>query len=141
MNGQDRRPSPGYLFTLSLAMAGLAASAIGLGSALRLAAGKDPTDALQFEGTAVFAAALLLGFVYRLIFWNKVSPRAQNMVRVFLACVLEVGVLISILAIVFTLKATSAGSGTRLILPIMFSATSAICQIASVTWLLRYRRE
>ena len=129
-----RPVSVGYLITLALAMTGMVFVAIGLGGSLEARAGHDPLDAINVAGLPTFFFMWFLMYLFRLIFWKKVPERRQAQVRGFVTAVLSLEVLCASLAIVLL---TSTGGVTA----IAFTILGALCQIATVTWLVRYRHE
>jgi hypothetical protein len=61
-NAAAIRPSPGYLYSLSIAAVGLPFTAIALSGALRGRAGGDPMRAMDFDGVIFFLLAFCVGF-------------------------------------------------------------------------------
>lgn len=139
-----RRPSPWYLFHLAIAIAGIAFIAFSLGGELRIRSGLNAADALNHEGAVAFAFALSLGYVFRLIFWAKVPATYQALVRTLLSAILCAEVVFS--AIAAFLLATqgdirpTGGDGATIMVTI-FTAIGVLCQISTIIWLVRYRRE
>lgn len=139
-----RRPSPQYLFHLAIAIIGIAALSVALGGELRIRSGLDATDALNHEGAVAFALALSLGYVSRLIFWDRVQPRYQALTRNVLSLILCVELALAIVTIFFvttsgSIKPVGGESSTGTVM--WFTIPGVLCQISTVIWLLRYRRE
>ncbi len=131
----NMRPvSVGYLVTLGFAMSGIVFVAIGLGGVFEARAGRDPMDAINLAGLPAFLFTWFLLYFFRLIFWRKVPERRQAQARAFLTTVLVVEVFSAMLAILLLFP--NAGG-----VEVALAALGAIFQIATVTWLVRYRHE
>ncbi|TWB21734.1 MULTISPECIES: hypothetical protein [Nitrospirillum] len=134
-----RRPSPGYLFHLALAVVGITFLAIGLDGSLKLRAQLDPVEALDGAGLVGFLFSWALVFGFRLIFWGRVPSQTQGLVRLLLSAIFAVEVVATIVALglLFTQPGGVGGS----VLVTVFTLAAALCQISTIIWLLRYRKE
>ena len=126
---------PGYLLTLSLALVSLPCLGIGLGGLLIQRRGGHPLDAMNGVGLVCFVAAYAVVFSMRLIFWPKAPPGLRAAVRVAITLVLCVLLVASAYA-VFVAATTSNADGTSF----YFVVLAAFSQVATVIWLLRYRK-
>lgn len=139
-----RRPSTWHLFHLAMAIVGITALSIGLGGELRIRAGLNGTDALNHEGVAALVFALSLGYAFRLIFWGKVPPHDQALARNLLSLILCAEIVLAVVALY--LRATQgdvqpADGAAGMVVATVFTVAGVLCQISTVIWLLRYRRE
>ena len=130
-----RRASPGYLLTFALAATGVFFLTIGVDGAWRSRHGLDPSDALNHSGVVALVAAFALAFLFRLIFWERVTGKMQDAVRGFLTLVIGGLVVATVAGAIYVYRAP-AGSLAQ-----VFTAFAILSQIASVVWLLKYRRE
>lgn len=140
----QRRPSPWYLFHLAIAMAGIAFLVFGFGGELRIRAGLDAFQALNHEGLAAFVFALSLGYLFRLIFWRRIPSPYQALVRNLLSLILCAEIALAVVTI-FLLTTQGnvqpVGGESSSIVVVVFTSLGTLCQISTVIWLLRYRRE
>ncbi|MEE3627490.1 hypothetical protein UCD39_26535 [Nitrospirillum sp. BR 11752] len=139
-----RRPSPGYLYSLALAGAGLAFLSVSLGGSLAILKHGDVLDIYGTVTPYVFAFALCIGFLYRLIFSPRISPPLQALVRKFITSILVLEVIGTGVALILFYNQRSISpppdDGDRVIVTI-FMVFTGICQIPTILWLLRYRKE
>lgn len=124
----------GYLITFAFALVGLTFLGIGLGATLEARAGHDPLDGINAVGLPVFVFSWLLMYIFRLIFWRKVPEHRQAQARGFVTAILVSELIAAGVAV--ALLASSGG-----VVAAAFTGLGALCQIATVTWLVRYRRE
>lgn len=129
-----RPVSVGYLINLGFALVGLALLGIGFGATLEARAGHDPLDGINAVGLPALIFSWLLMYVVRLIFWRRVPERGQAQARGFVISVLVLELVVAGAAI--TLLTSSGG-----VVAAAFTCLGALCQIATVTWLIRYRKE
>lgn len=137
-----RPPTKWYLLNLVISMIGMPALVIGFGAEIRIRLGVDVFSAIDREG---FAALLFSGFVlyaFRIIFWNHVPERWQNLTRNLVILTLCAELMLAAVAVllVATQGNISAPSGGTFI-AIWFTGCGVLCQISTALWLLRYRRE
>jgi hypothetical protein len=138
-NAAAIRPSPGYLYSLSIAAVGLPFTAIALSGALRGRAGGDPMRAMDFDGVIFFLLAFCVGFSIRLLFWPRARTGLRTLVRLLVTSIFTLEILASLLAV---LLAWQLPSTTRnIFLPHTFSVLGILCQLATTVWLVRYRSE
>ncbi|MDZ5645721.1 hypothetical protein [Nitrospirillum sp. BR 11828] len=139
-----RRPSPGYLLNLSLASAGLAGLSVSLGGSLAIIKHADAIAVYGDVTPYVFVFALSIGYLYRLIFYSRVQPAIQNLVRCFLTAIFSIELIgfCAALAAFYLQWSTfpPPDVGDR-ILVTTFTVFTVVCQIGTVLWLLRYRKE
>lgn len=117
---------------------------IGLDGAILLRGGRNPVDAMGPPGLTAFVFTFVLCFVARLTFWDKASIAWQSAARTFISVAFIATVLLTACALAlfaFGMNGLRPAAGYDTSLPITFTLLAALCQIASVTWLLRYRRE
>lgn len=143
-----RRPSSWYVFHLNIMMLGMVFLSLGLGGEIRMRMGLASSDAINHEGTWMLIFCGLMGYWFRLIFWGRVSPRYQNMVRIVLTTLLATGLPLAVVTIfsVVTLGDSPfpedpiyMHSGP--LIAAIFTTIGALCQISTVIWLMRYRTE
>ncbi|MEA1649112.1 hypothetical protein UAJ10_08775 [Nitrospirillum sp. BR 11164] len=139
-----RQPSPGYLYSLALAGVGLAFLSVGLGGTLAILKHADVLAVYGSVTPFVFTFALSLGFLYRLIFSARVSASLQALVRQFITLIFILEVIGAVVALVLFYVQWSVSpppdDGDRAIVSI-FMVFTCLCQIPTVIWLLRYRKE
>lgn len=92
----------------------------------------------------MFAFRLTWRYTIRLIFWGRVPPRYQDMVRtaltIFIACGLPLAAItIFFVATQVDIRSSDAKGDTLLIL--WSTVIGVLCQISTIIWLLRYRKE
>lgn len=139
-----RKPSRGYIVSLGVALVGLTTLVMGLGGELRYRAGLDATDVIDHEGLWAFIFSLSWGYWFRLIFWGRVPPSYQNLVRTVLSAVLIAELPLAAAAAFMAVTQGVPQSGDQVAETIMigiFTAAGTLCQISTVIWLLRYRKE
>lgn len=135
MSGTGLRPiAPGYLFSLVMALVSLPCLGIGLGGLLIQRAGGNPLDAMNGVGFICFAAAFVVLFAMRLIFWPKAPPGLRVAVRTAITLLLCALLTVSIYA-VFVAATTPNADGTSF----YFVVLAAVSQIATIFWLVQYR--
>lgn len=139
-----RPPSPKYLMHLAFAFVGITTLTTALGGEIRMRASADVTNALSHEGLWMFIFCGLCGYWFRLIFWGRVPPRYQDMVRTTLTVFVTTGPLLAAVAVFLVatqgnVQSSDTWADTFFIR--CFTAYGALCQISSVIWLLRYRKE
>lgn len=132
------------MFHLAIAAAGITWLTMVIGGELRIRAGLDPFEALNHEGAVAFVFSLSLGYVFRLIFWDRVSQRHQDFVRKFVSLIFCTEIILAAAGVFLRLtqanvQGTHDKSGT--IVMTVFLIFGLLCQISTVIWLLRYRRE
>jgi hypothetical protein len=139
-----RKPSRGYIISLGVALVGLATLGMGLGGEVRYRAGLDATDVIDHEGLWVFIFSLSWGYWFRLIFWDRVPLNYQNLVRTVLSALLIAELPLAIVAAFMAItqgKPLTDDQVAATIMIGMFTVIGVLCQISTVIWLLRYRKE
>lgn len=139
-----RRPSAWYLFHLAIAALGITWLTMALGGELRIRAGLDAFGTLRQEGPVAFIFSLSIGYMFRLIFWDKAPDRYRGPIRNCLGLIFFVEPILAIVAVLarFTqgnVQVVGGDSGTAVVT--IFTVFGVLCQISTVIWLLRYRRE
>ena len=137
-----RRFSTGYGVTVGIALAGLVFVSITAGAVFEARTGGDPESAINPFGLFGFLLTWTFLYLIRLIFWEKMSERRQAQMRAIVTGLLTLEVLTTVLVAVLLM----AGAGRSSTDPSATTAiwtcvVAALCQIATVTWLVRYRRE
>ena len=137
-----RRFSTGWGVTSALALVGLVFLSMTFGGTLQLRRGGDPFDALDSWGVPAFFVIWALMYLMRVIFWRRVPVRRQMQVRIFFVG-LFMCELLAYAAGVWFLARTNAGPhpSSNANGPVITIGIAGVCQIATVVWLLRYRRE
>ena len=130
----SRRPSAGYLLSLTVACTAIPSTAIALGAGWNAHHGVDPANAIGGVGAAALVLGYGLLFAMRLIFWPKASQAVQSLVRTIVSVVLAG----SLLATAFALWSLTRNGG---FLVVWFTVLAALCQIGTAVWLIRYRSE
>lgn len=139
-----RRPTAGYYASLGFALVGIVFVAMGIGGSLDARAGVDAFDALDHAGLPALIFVWFLLYAFRLIFWGRVSPHVQNLVRNALTLLLCIEVAAAAVALFLMITAPDApplGGSSRTIMIVCFTVPAVLCQIATLTWLIRYRKE
>lgn len=143
-----RPPSSWYVFHLNIMVLGMVFLTTGLGGEIRIRMGLAGSDALNHEGLWMLIFCGLMGYWFRLIFWGRVPQRYKNMVRAALSAFLATG--LPLAAVTMFLAAAQGDIQLpddpvyhRLapVLVTVFTIIGALCQISTVIWLLRYRKE
>lgn len=129
-----RPVSVGYLVTFGFALVGLTFLGIGLGAILEARAGHDPMDGINAVGLPCLLFSWLLMYIFRLIFWRRVPEHRQAQARGFVTAVLVVEVVVTGLAIALLMSGAD-------VVAVASTGVAAVCQIATVIWLVRYRKE
>lgn len=83
-------------------------------------------------------------YTLRLIFWGRVPSHYQNLVRTILSVFIAAGLplaLVTILLAVTSGKAQSDDQTGSTIMIAIFTIIGVLCQVSTVIWLLRYRKE
>jgi hypothetical protein len=132
-------PSGPYQISLAVSVLGVPFLAIALGGLFDAARGGDPVDAVGAAGAPAFAAMFLIVFTTRLIFWDRTPRRLKVAVRLLITGIAGASVVLAGLAGVVLLTRWDALSD-RFFLA-WFTLLALLCQIGSVTWVLRYRQE
>ncbi len=134
--------SLGYGISIGFALAGWVFVAIALGAVLEARLANNPITAINVFGLLGFALMMALSYAMRLIFWERIELRKQELVRKIIIgfAIVEVG--LSGLAVALVM----AGFGSSPMEPSALTATwtcvvATLFQIATVTWLVRYRHE
>ena len=96
-------------------------------------------DAMDVDGIITFLLAFAILFASRLIFWRKAAPRVRETVRRLITASLLAGFVATLLS--GWLAFVGRDKVGSVDLPISFTLMAALCQIASVAWLARYRGE
>ncbi|TWB65603.1 hypothetical protein FBZ87_12121 [Nitrospirillum amazonense] len=139
-----RRPSTGYYLTLGLALPGIVFAATSIAASLQIRAHADPFDILNPVGLPALLFVWFLLYAFRLIFWGKMPAQMQNLVRTLLTLVLCLEVLAGLAAfiLVWNLPTEDLVRGQAgFIMVEWFTTIAVLSQIATVIWLLRYRKE
>ncbi|MDG3439578.1 hypothetical protein [Nitrospirillum amazonense] len=76
---------------------------------------------------------------WALIFWGRVPSQTQGLVRLLLSAIFAVEVVATIVAL--GLPFTQPGGGGGSVLVTVFTLATALCQISTIIWLLRHRKE
>ncbi len=133
------RPSTGYLASMAAALVGLPCLGTALGGVLIGRSGGDPIDALDNYTTVTFLFMFVLAFAMRLIFWPSAPPALRRAVRALLTAIFALSMPLAVFALVQSL--TLPQSAKHSFVAVIFSIFALLCQIGSLTWLLRYRRQ
>ncbi|MEA1649113.1 hypothetical protein UAJ10_08780 [Nitrospirillum sp. BR 11164] len=139
-----RRPSTGYYLTLGLALPGIVFAATSIAASLQIRAHADPFGILDPVGLPAMLFVWFLLYAFRLIFWGKVPPRTQDIVRTLLTLVLCAEVLAGAAALALALTTPTeepVRGGAGLIMVGSFTTLAVLSQLSTITWLLRYRKE
>lgn len=131
-----RLMSMGYGASLASGLASLPFLGTVLGGISLLSRAKDPTHALDGSGLVCFVAMFALGFLMRLIVWQRSSSTVRNVVRNILMIVLVLLVITTIYTIVETTEHSDVPGWL-----VAFAWIAGLLQIGSVAWILRYRHE
>ena len=139
---QSRTPSAGYGWSVLPAIAGVFFLFVSLYGSWLQSQGHSPVDAMNWPGDVAFAAIFVLLFAMRLIFWSRSPPALQAAVRTAFTALFGLTVILSAVAVVYALFVTHhGGPHAEPLFITCFTALAALCQIGSVIWLMRYRRE
>lgn len=120
---------------MALGCVGIALFGIALGELIQ----PQSADAGGTLGTIGEILAFAILFAIRLVFWSRISSMMQNIVRAFVTIVM----ILSVFANFGLLGLTLFGSiqGNESTGAVVFTIIGAITQIATVIWLIKYRRE
>ena len=137
-----RRFSTGYGVSIGFALVGLVFLFIAGGAIIEARGGNDPNRAINLFGLPGFLLMWVFLYLIRLIFWHKVSQQRQAQVRMLVSGLLSIEVVVTI----FVSALLMSGGGRSASDPSALTAVTtcvmaAICQVATVTWLIRYRSE
>lgn len=139
-----RPPTRGYMLNLVMACAGITFLVIALGSEIRLRAGLDVAGASDHEGVLALLFSGFIIYAFRLIFWSRIPPLFQNLMRGLLSLILCAELVLAVVVIYLVAMQGHArppgGPGDTFAI-VSFTAMGVLCQISTVVWLLRYRRE
>ena len=103
--------------------------------------------AYSHEGRWMFILCMSWFFIARLIFWGRISPAYQVMVRNLLSAFVAVELpmaLITMFLVVTQSPMQLPDDPAYHVAPVLvtvFTILGALCQISTVIWLLRYRKE
>jgi hypothetical protein len=103
----------------------------------------DPLRALGLPSDIAFTSVFLVIFSCRLIFWPRSPLPLKNFVRAALTCLVAILLVLGPTALVLAIAVVhSRGpmSGGAIFVG-AFSTFAVLCQIGSVIWLVKYRRE
>ena len=104
--------------------------------------GADPLDAINLWGLSALGFVWVLAYLFRFIFWRRIPERTQGRVRAFVTGVFALEFLLALAVVAFfATTASASGSNGQLDESLGSIIVGELCQIATVTWLLRYRRE
>ena len=138
ITGSGVKPSPGYLYSLCFGCLGAFFLSLAISGALVARNGGDPESTVKIPGTIFFILAYVPLFAMRLIFWPPASPSLRVFVRRFITLVFVATVIATAVSIFMTVSVAGAKDFGMFI---YFTVIASLCQIASVTWLVRYRQE
>ena len=139
---QSRTPSAGYGWCMLFALPGTFFLFLALYGTYLQSIGRSPIDTMNWIGDVAFAGVFVLLFAMRLIFWSRSPPSLQAAVRTAFTALFGLTVLLSAVAVVYALLVTRRGGPhAQPVFIGCFTALAVLCQIGSVIWLLRYRRE
>lgn len=134
-----RKPSTGYVLSLSFGALAISFTGVGLEEGFAAGTHGHATGLLSDAGTAGIICMFGLLFASRLIFWSKASTELQTLTRTIITCLFTLSILVTLLLVVLCFFGVGpAGSFLGLT---YFTALATICQIATLTWLIRYRFE
>ncbi|MEC4592377.1 hypothetical protein VPG91_15345 [Nitrospirillum amazonense] len=139
-----RKPSTGYYASLGFALPGIVFAATSIAGSLQIRAHADAFSIINPVGLPAMLFVWLLLYAFRLIFWGKVSPQKQELVRTLLTLVLCAEVLAGLVAVILLWTQPAGepvGGPGRATMVDCFTVIAALCQISTVIWLLRYRKE
>jgi hypothetical protein len=134
-------PSGPYQISLAGGVLGLPFLAMSLGGVFNALHGANPVDAAGWPGTPAFIGMFAVVFTARLIFWDRTPPNVKALVRLLITALMGLEVLLAALAVVLTVTDWSAFGPHYGFFIGWFTFFAALCQIGSVIWLLKYRRE
>lgn len=133
-----RRPSSGY--SVSFAFACTAIAFIGVALEEGFGAGHTDTGSIFGQaGTIGLLFAFATGFAVRLVFWTRMSRDIQSLVRTAITAIFALSILMTMILAAICLY--RLGSGAASAGMTAFTILSALCQIATIIWLVRYRAE
>lgn len=141
---EGRQASRWYQLHLAFAMVGMTAITIGLGGQIRLRLGLDGLGAYQREGFFMFLISASWAYGFRPIFWTSVPAYYQNLIRTILSLFMAAELLMAIVTVPLLLTQPNSNTEDELtgsILITVFAIAGIVCQISTVIWLLRYRKE
>ncbi|WP_145733434.1 hypothetical protein [Nitrospirillum pindoramense] len=131
-----KKPTSWYIFNFAVAALGLPILVNSFMGNLNI----HPND----DAVTFFAFMLMIILLYspRLIFWEKVPARFQEVVRnaIISIFIMEIIATIAVLSLFFANLQVSAGGGERFV-AVYDTSLAALCQISTIIWLLRYRKE
>ncbi|MBB6253244.1 hypothetical protein [Nitrospirillum iridis] len=139
-----RKPTPGYYASLGFALAGMVFVATSLAGSLQIRAHADAFSIINPVGLPVMLFVWFLLYAFRLIFWGRVPAQSQNLIRTLLTLVLCAEVIAAVIALLLAMTQPDGdpvGGQGREIMVIFFTVFGGLCQIGTVVWLLRYRKE
>lgn len=128
-----RLPPVAYLFTFAMALVSMTLLGIVVGGLVLIRQGGSPFDAIDGVGLVCFIASAIVGYLFRLIFWDRSSPGVRTGVRRFVTALLSLLPIAAAVAV--ALAATTPTPGWLL----GFLVMGCLCQIATIWWLVRYR--
>ncbi len=139
----SRTPSSGYVVSLVSAVAGLFFITLTLVGAVLARAGRDSVAATGWPGQTAFAGSFLILFASRLVFWNRSPPALQQFVRSALTILLCGALGLAAVALVLA-SGVVAGERSPRVHPVFLigvAGLAALCQVGTIVWLLKFRRE
>lgn len=139
-----RRPSPGYYASLGFALVGIVFGATAVGGSLDIRAHADAFNAINGVGLPALIFVWFLLYAFRLIFWGKIPRHYQDMTRTIISLILCGEVLLTAYALflVATQPEGDLGGGkSSSIIVTWFTILASLCQIGTIIWLVRYRKE
>ena len=94
-------------------------------------------DAIDHAGVVGLLIAFAVTFGFRLIFWSKIPSSMQAIARSVLQFIMVALVIATIAGAVYV----GGRSGTGGTLPLIFLTFAVVSQVATLIWLVKYRRE
>jgi hypothetical protein len=134
-------PGRGYQISFFVAALGLFFTPVALVAIHNAQAFSDPLRGIATPVDVSFVCPFLAIFTCRLIFWERSPPLLRDAVRALLTAVMAVTAGLGVAALVLAVALLSHIAVRGAIFVGVFATLAALCQIGSVTWLLRYRRE
>lgn len=134
-----RKPSTGYVLSLTFASVATAFIGIALEEGFGVDHNGKPAGALQDAGTLGVIIMFGLMFTARLVFWIRIPQHVQSLVRGIMTGIFA----LSLVGTAALLVGCTVGTGARGSPGgfLTFTVLAALCQIATLIWLVRYRNE
>ncbi|WP_186457559.1 hypothetical protein [Nitrospirillum amazonense] len=139
-----RKPSPGYYASLGFALVGIVFGATAVGGSLDIRAQEDAFNAINGVGLPALIFVWFLLYAFRLIFWGRIPRHYQNLTRTVLSLIMCGEVLLTAYALFLVStqpRGDIVGGESSSIIILWFTILATLCQIGTIIWLVRYRKE